>query len=978
MKKLSVKSQKIAKLPLTKLQVFFATAALMLLWAGGAHSQSQIPPRKITASDSNTCLLRRGGDVWCWGSNLIGQSGRPAAEAIVRPSRVIGLPTEITAIFAARGSNFGEYSTTCAIEKNNDVWCWGFTVENGRFISTPPRRNQLYPKSILVAPETVESCAIGVDQRGYCNSREAQFQPVPGLDDFLLDFSWNYEASCAVTTGGDVKCWGSNTNYSAGVDNTSPAGLPVAVALPLTVTSGASSVARYGSFSCATLAQGGVKCWGTRPYAGFGDGSIQKKTPEELPFFRGKQIRKIALGFDHSCALEATGRVYCWGDNAFGQLATDSVQNSNEPLVVGSGFVDIAAGADHTCALSVNEQVKCWGANVWRQLGFDPAGFSNRPQRILPGSAVDLVAVGDISTCAVTGGVRKCWGAGVGTSPVAVQNSAFPVDLKQMIGLTHIVSGRLGRYCGIRSQGGEVFCDDSGMIEGSGTGNLTISGGQGYSACFITSGGGLKCFGCNFLGVLGNGLPLNNSCSRNESTVNRASNVVGMEDGVTDVAVGRGHACAVRNGRVYCWGNNRIGQLGDGTKISRASPVEVVGLPRAAVRVFVQDYFPEQSCTQVNDGRVFCWGGNGGTFTGDPPPPYEQPELRNALKIAVTGGGYCGIFGGGAVRCIGDNRRGQIGDGTNVSRSLATLVVGIPPVRDLVGNGFRYCAIDENSSLWCWGSNTQGQLGIGVSSFIARPGLVSGIPSDEPSVDRFSLPIPNPPNSSCQAGFFISSVEDGPGEGLTPGLFGMEVLLNEPGTKLLAGGLNFGGLLDAGQPGFAGFNFANDGNEPQRLNLRVTGSPSTSSSGSLPVRIRIERRPDENTSVPVFDATTSLTLSSAYTSSIDLPPGFYAATVHPTNGNAGGEADGQFFFELTTSFINRPGGGFQGGAVVGGYHAAHPFGGVSGFAAFCLATPHSTSIRVLGRPSYGSTGAQDLTLKLMDAQRRELIGVPGM
>ncbi|MBV6414052.1 MAG: hypothetical protein OMOMHJEC_01874 [Xanthomonadales bacterium] len=255
------------------------------------------------------------------------------------------------------------------------------------------------------------------------------------------------------------------------------------------------------------------------------------------------------------------------------------------------------------------------------------------------------------------------------------------------------------------------------------------------------------------------------------------------------------------------------------------------------------------------------------------------------------------------------------------------------------------------------------------------PALVTG-PQDEPGLSRFPLPAPNPPNASCPAGFFIASAEDGPGAGLTPGVFGMELLLDDPGTRRLEGGLNFGGLVDAGQPGFAGFNFANPANENQRLNLRVTGSPASSSSGSLAVAIRIERRPDANTSVTVFEASTNLTLASAYVNSVNLPPGFYAVSVTPTAGVAGGAADGQFFFELTTSFVDRPGGGFQGGAVVGGYHAAHPFGGVSGFAAFCLGSAHSTSIRVLSRPSYGASGAQDLKLKLRDAQQRELAVVP--
>ncbi|MBL8245976.1 MAG: hypothetical protein JNL89_17400, partial [Rhodanobacteraceae bacterium] len=254
------------------------------------------------------------------------------------------------------------------------------------------------------------------------------------------------------------------------------------------------------------------------------------------------------------------------------------------------------------------------------------------------------------------------------------------------------------------------------------------------------------------------------------------------------------------------------------------------------------------------------------------------------------------------------------------------------------------------------------------------PTLVTG-PRDEPSLTGFALPVPDPANANCPAGFFIASVDDGLGVGLTPGAFGMELLLDEPGTRVLAGGLNFGGLIDAGQVGFAGFNFANAANEPQRLNLRVTGNPASDIAGSLPVRIRIARR-TATTSETVFDQTTTIALTAPFGGSLNLPPAFYEATVEAIGGTVGGNPEGQFFFELTTSFVDRPGGGFQGGAVVGGYHATHPFGGVSGFAAFCLASPHATSVRVLSRPSYGPAGAQDLRLKLRDAEQRELVVVP--
>jgi photosystem II stability/assembly factor-like uncharacterized protein len=253
-------------------------------------------------------------------------------------------------------------------------------------------------------------------------------------------------------------------------------------------------------------------------------------------------------------------------------------------------------------------------------------------------------------------------------------------------------------------------------------------------------------------------------------------------------------------------------------------------------------------------------------------------------------------------------------------------------------------------------------------------------PQDEPSASRVNLPPPNPAFGSCPGGFFIASVADGPGAGVTPGAFGMELLLDEPGTRVLAGGLNFGGLVDAGQVGFAGFNFTNAANENQIFNLSLTGSPADNAAGSLIARVRIVRPNADNTSITVFDQVMPLTLAQAATGVIAVPPGFYVASVAVEGAPAnliGAEPEGQFFFSLTTSFVDRPGGGFQGGVVVGGYHATHPFGGVSGFGAFCLATPHSASARVLSAPSYGATGARDLRLRIAYPDGATVIAVPG-
>lgn len=261
------------------------------------------------------------------------------------------------------------------------------------------------------------------------------------------------------------------------------------------------------------------------------------------------------------------------------------------------------------------------------------------------------------------------------------------------------------------------------------------------------------------------------------------------------------------------------------------------------------------------------------------------------------------------------------------------------------------------------------------ATLIERTPIAIDTPLDQPRLAQFALPAPSPPNAGCPGGFFVATISDGPATGVVPGLFGVELLLDEPGTRTLAGGLNFGGTADIEQAGFAGFNIANAAGEPQRFNLRVTGNAIADGASSVAVRIRVARR-SATASDTVYETTTSVSRAQAHVHSLVLQPAFYEVTVTPQTGTPRGDADAQFFVEATTSFVDRPGGGFQGGAVVGGYHSAAPGIGVSGFAGFCLATPHTTSVRVLARPSYGDQGAQDLRLRLLDEQSRAIAVLP--
>ena len=246
----------------------------------------------------------------------------------------------------------------------------------------------------------------------------------------------------------------------------------------------------------------------------------------------------------------------------------------------------------------------------------------------------------------------------------------------------------------------------------------------------------------------------------------------------------------------------------------------------------------------------------------------------------------------------------------------------------------------------------------------------------EPGFYQLPLPAPQPANPFCAAGYFVAEVADGPVPGVEPGIFGLAVELAGEGTRELAGGLNFGGLVDAGQVGFAGVNIANATGELQRLDVVLTGITLIESTTSFPVRVLVEQPQADGSRTTLLELNGEIGQGSELTGSVEVAPGYYVASVQSLSGEVGGAAEGVFLFALGSQFLDRPGGGFQGGAVVGGYHADNPLGVPSAFAAFCIGEPYQVDARVLSAPTYGATGAGDLRLRLIDAEGNAVYRVP--
>jgi alpha-tubulin suppressor-like RCC1 family protein len=199
----------------------------------------------------------------------------------------------------------------------------------------------------------------------------------------------------------------------------------------------------------------------------------------------------------------------------------------------------------------------------------------------------------------------------------------------------------------------------------------------------------------------------------------------------TDVSAGGGHTCAIRDDRtVWCWGRNDFGQLGDGTAIDNAVPVQVVGVS-GATQVRAGEL---HTCALDGMGDVRCWGHNsvgqlGDGTTTDSRSPVLVRDLAGITQLAVGNEHACAVRGDGSVACWGANSDGQLGDGTTSARSSPTTVAELAGVTEVVAGHDITCAVTSGGTASCWGENNDGELGAGDTMPRLRPTEVVDVAS---------------------------------------------------------------------------------------------------------------------------------------------------------------------------------------------------------------------------------------------------------
>lgn len=393
---------------------------------------------------------------------------------------------------------------------------------------------------------------------------------------------------------------------------------------------------------------------------------------------------------------------------------TDSTRPGIAVLVQAT---QISAGDAHTCALTSGGGVKCWGDNTYGQLG-----DGTRTERWTPvdvtglGSGVSAILAGRYHTCALTTiGEMMCWGY----NNYSQLGDATTISRSVPVSVTSM-----------------------------GVGVLALAAST-YYTCAVTATGGMKCWGNNGGGQLGDG-----------TTVDSPTpvDVLGLGSGVSAIAAGLAHTCAMTAiGGVLCWGYNGGAQVGPGGGFPfQYTPVGVGGLGVATAIAAGG----ELTCAVTSGGGLKCWGYNdrgeaGMGTTGRQAYPVDVIGLGSGVTSVKAGINHtCALISGGGVKCWGYNEHGQVGDGTLGETHVPVDVIGISSGATAISAGGRHtCALQSSGSIKCWGDNGSGQLGDGTTSDRSMPVDVVGFGADvptptlTPTSTPTDTPTPTPTNT---------------------------------------------------------------------------------------------------------------------------------------------------------------------------------------------------------------------------------------
>jgi len=524
----------------------------------------------------------------------------------------------------------------CSLDARGSLRCWGRTIGDG----TANERN--VPTRVL---DGVVHAAVGQHH------------------------------ACAVLRDGTVRCWGGNERGELGDGTTEARTAPVRVA----GLHDAVEVALGHRHSCALHRDGGISCWGADHAGQLGGGtnlehaSSETFAPTPRRVVEVADAKQVVAGRNFTCALVAGGQVRCWGSGREGGLGNGmpaahsvpvAVRWSWEPKVsarlASAEVVEVQVDGDCSCARLSDGTVRCWGDLRWPSRS-DSDGLSP----IITPTRIEAVS-----------GARSllgCHVAVLGDGKLRGWTSASAAPLPEWANVAQLGWDGWRQTC-VLTNGGQVRCYEHqhqhdadlpllpsprrpSVAPLGGAADVTQLAVGNFGGCALRQDGSVWCWG--LAGVW----PVEDR--RLPDGPLQARRIEGMGRAV-QVAVGEGHACARLVDRtVWCWGGQLLGSDGE-PKSAAPSPVFAV-IDAVDVHVGVA-----ASCARSAGGNVVCWGNPGHATaplsTAELVEPKPVAWLQGAKGLALGQRHSCAMFGGDVVRCWGDNEAGQLGDGTTAPR----------------------------------------------------------------------------------------------------------------------------------------------------------------------------------------------------------------------------------------------------------------------------------------------------------------------
>lgn len=741
--------------------------AELLPVVGNPYSyEVQLLFEKTASGEAHTIGLTLDKKVYVWGWNQYGQLG---IGNIISSNTAIDITEQLNL-------NSGEIVTDVAAGVNHS----SVITSNGRLITWG---HNVYGK--LGDGSNVDKLSpIDITSQFSLNSGET-----------IVFTEGGYYFSGAITSLGRVFTWGQGNSGQLGNGLNNDILIPQEITNQFALMPEESIVSLgLGSFHATAITSlGRVFAWGYNGTGQLGDGTtINKNVPVDITASLGlapeEMITNLQAFNNHTGGVTSSGRILMWGENGWGQLGDGTYTNKSMPIDItsncnltsGETVIDLSLGVMHSGALTSNNRVLMWGYNGYYQLGDGTSSYKLLPFDITSrftledGEVNVALALGGYFSKSITSSGRVIsWGnnnvgqlgagffgatstlTGLKNPSFTVQSNYLPVTetiIKQALGESFTVlltsSNRVFTF-GLNNFGQLGIGKTTTSLPVDITANFNLNIGEivtdiyagNYYVFALTSEKRIFSWGQNNYGQLGNGT------TQNKYLPQDVTSYFGIyePESVIDISLAVEFGLMLTSeGRLMAWGYNTYGQLGDGMTQNKYLPIDVtanlsLGVGEKITKISAGGW---HSLVYTTENRMFAWGRNDYGQLGDssfvqktlptditsnlvllPAETISQVESRYLTSYTITSEGRILTWGG--------NPSGQIGDGTLVNKNIPTEITGNfglevgDEIIDLDLADQAPIAYSLSGRIFSWGNNFYGSLGDGTTSNKSLPNEIT-------------------------------------------------------------------------------------------------------------------------------------------------------------------------------------------------------------------------------------------------------------